>query len=217
MSRRRNKDNPKTAGGLVYNENGSEANPERDGIATPAQTGSIDTAENMENPSTSDIMKAILSFKQDFHTEMDGMLAEINTVQFDVKQCSGRISEAEQRISTAEDTINRLEAVVDKLEKKAKLLANKVDDLECRSRRNNVRVLGIPEGEEGSDPCSYMERWFADNLDITPPVLERAHRITGQNPGSAPRAIIVKCLNYKDREGILRAARVKKEVIYKNN
>ena len=29
-------------------------------------------------------------------------------------------------------------------------------------------------------------------------------------PGSAPRAFIVKCLNYKDTENILRAARAKK-------
>ncbi len=213
MPKKKNKDDPNSTERLAIEGNLFEANSEEDSNAAPAPTGNTDSTENMENPSTTDIMKAILSFKQDFHAEMDGVLAAIKSVQSDIKECSGRISEAEQRISTAEDKINNLQTIVDKLEKKAKFLADKTDDLECRSRRNNVRILGIPEKEEGSDPCSYMEKWIADNLDIPPPVLERAHRL----PGQMPRALIVKCLNYKDREGILRAARVKKEVIYKNN
>ena len=143
------------------------------------------------------------------------MLAESKNAETDIKECSGCISEAEQCISTAEDTTNGLQAVLDKLKKQTKFLANKVDDFECRSHRNNVRILGISEKEEGSDPCSYMEKWFADNLDISLPFLERAHQVTGQNFESAPRAVIVRCLNYKDRQGILRAARVKKEGTYK--
>ena len=90
--------------------------------------------------------------------------------------------------------------------------------MEGRSERNKVRILGIPEKEEGSDPCSYMEKWIADILKISPPVLERAHRIkTGQKPDTAPRTFIVKCLNYKGRENILRDARAKKQVMYKNS
>ena len=72
----------------------------------------------------------------------------------DIKECSGRISEAEQRISTAEDTTNSLQAVLETLEKQTKFLATKNNDLECRSRHNNVHILGIPEKEERSDPCT---------------------------------------------------------------
>ncbi|KAK7933063.1 hypothetical protein WMY93_003959 [Mugilogobius chulae] len=187
--------------------------PVSDGASTDAERDI-----NMENPSTKDLMRAITSFKEDFDTKMEGMLAEIKNVQTDIKDCSGRITEAEQRISTAEDEIQSLKEVVERLENKTKTLTNKVEDLEGRSRRNNLRILGIPEKEEGNDACSFMEKWIADILKITPPILERAHRITAsQNPAMYPRTMIVKCLNYKDRENILRAARSQKEVTYQKS
>lgn len=173
---------------------------------------------NMDNPSTKDLMLAITSFKQDFNTKTDGVLTEIRIVQTDIKECRGRIMEAEMRISTAEDEMQTLKETIENLESKTKHLTNKVEDLEGRSRRNNLRVLGIPEKVEGNDTCSFMEKWIADILKITPPVLERAHRITAsQSSTKYPRTIIIKCLNYKDRENILKAARIQKEVTYQNN
>lgn len=76
-----------------------------------------------------------------------------------------------------------------------------------------VRILGILDKEEGSDPRSFMGKWIANNLNISSPILERAHRITSQKQ----KVFIVKYLNYKDTENILRAARAKKEVTYKDN
>uniref|UniRef100_A0A8C9XRJ6 L1 transposable element RRM domain-containing protein n=1 Tax=Sander lucioperca TaxID=283035 RepID=A0A8C9XRJ6_SANLU len=131
---------------------------------------------------------------------------------------TGRIMEAETRISTAEDEIQTLKETIGKLESKTKNLTNKVEDLEGRSRRNNLRVLGLPEKVEGNDTCSFMEKWIADTLKITPPVLERAHRVKeSQSSTTYPRTIIIKCLNFKDRENILKAARIQKEVLYQNN
>lgn len=89
-----------------------------------------------------------------------------------------------------------------------KLLSSKADDSECSSRRNNARILAIPEMEEGSDPSLYMDNWNADSLNTVAPVRERAHRTKWQRHGSAPRTLIVRCPNYKDTESILRASRV---------
>lgn len=36
-------------------------------------------------------------------------------------------------------------------------LKDKVDDLENRSRRNNLRLVGFPEGVEGRDAVSFVE------------------------------------------------------------
>ena len=50
------------------------------------------------------------------------------------------------------------------------------------------------------------------------PSIERAHRVGQVNPSwsSAPRLIVMKFLNYKDREKTLRATRKQKEVRYEN-
>nr|XP_014347658.1 PREDICTED: uncharacterized protein LOC106704657 [Latimeria chalumnae] len=91
---------------------------------------------------------------------------------------------------------------------------DKIQDLENRSRRNNIRVLGIPEGIEGngvSGPallltvlrdCLPLES--ADAIEV-----ERAHRTLGPRPppDQRPRPIIARFLRFQDRERILRLAR----------
>lgn len=47
------------------------------------------------------------------------------------------------------DTIATLEATVERLSTELKKLDEKCEALEARSRRNNVRIVGIPEGKEG--------------------------------------------------------------------
>lgn len=72
----------------AFCENVSESDLE-DGSATGlAETDDTDSTENIENSSALHIMKAKQSFKQDFHTEMDGVLVAIKTVQSAIKECS---------------------------------------------------------------------------------------------------------------------------------
>lgn len=151
-------------------------------------------------------MKAIRSFTQDFHTDMGGVggvFAAIKRVQSDVKECSGCIAEAEQCISPAYVEFNTLQGVA------GKLLSSKVDDPECRSRRNNARILGIPEKEEGSDPLLYMDKWNADSLNTVAPVRQRAHRTKWQRHDSAPRTFIVRCLNKRTQKASLEPRELK--------
>ena len=67
-------------------------------VAGQAEKGNSDNADNMENPSNMDIVKAIRTFKQEFRDEMEGVLVAIKNVQKDVKECNGRITEAQQPI-----------------------------------------------------------------------------------------------------------------------
>lgn len=63
--------------------------------ASLLQTGNTNDAKSIESPSISNIVKAIRSFKQDFQTEMDSELSAIKNIQTNIKECSGRITEAE--------------------------------------------------------------------------------------------------------------------------
>lgn len=60
-------------------------------------------------------------------------------------------------------------------------LLNKVDDLEKRSRRNNIRLVGVPEKAEGRDPVVFFESWLATSIgkDSLSPffAIERVHRV----------------------------------------
>lgn len=43
-----------------------------------------------------------------------------------------------------------------------------------------MTIVGIPEKEEGMDPCALMEKWLTETLNMHHQVvLEYAHRIMG--------------------------------------
>ena len=116
-----------------------------------------------------------------------------------------------------------LQEKVKNLEGKNKNLEEKVLDLGTRSRRSNVRLINLPEGAEGEDTCGFLESWIPEALELPPLrrtlTVERAHRLGPRrqhDTNSAPRTLIMKFLNYKDKEAVMRAARAKQQILYKN-
>lgn len=85
------------------------------------------------------------------------------------------------------------------------LQASKLDEFENRARRNNVRVVGLPEMVEGPQPAEFLEKWFIETFgeDIFSPqfLIERAHRVPARAPpsGGRPRSILLKFLTPRTR------------------
>ncbi|MGH0122104.1 UNVERIFIED_CONTAM: hypothetical protein FKN15_013023 [Acipenser sinensis] len=92
-------------------------------------------------------------------------------------------------------------------------LQARLAELEDRNRRSNLRLVGLPEGEEGDDPISFLQHnlplWFPSLPSKGVIEIERAHRIySGANTqGNKPRTLIFKLLRYNDRQAILKAYR----------
>ncbi|KAJ1157065.1 hypothetical protein NDU88_009780 [Pleurodeles waltl] len=91
-------------------------------------------------------------------------------------------------------------------------LRSKLTDLEYRSRRNNIRFLGFPEGIEGTDILSYLQDTLPKLADITfdPPLeFQRAHRLglKGQNGQDRPRPIIACFLRHGQVRQLLQLSR----------
>ena len=174
-----------------------------------------------QSPTNGDILKEILSLKGDMARQSTDMLKAINDVKEDIQLHSQRIKETEERISQTEDDVTILQGKVKKLEKTVETLCDRITEQEDRSRRSNLRLVGLPEKSEGSDLCGFLEKWLCDALKedfSSPPIIERAHRIGPFNPkSSSPRVVIMRFLNYRDRETTLRSARRMTEVRYENH
>ena len=111
----------------------------------------------------------------------------------------------------------KLEDVNKELDKISKDLAShsqKMEYLENQSRRNNIRVNGIPESdnETWEDAEVKVKRAIKDNLGIEVDI-ERAHRVdrrktkSGQANQNHPRTIVCRLRDWKQREQVLRKAR----------
>ncbi|KAJ8348917.1 hypothetical protein SKAU_G00275060 [Synaphobranchus kaupii] len=107
--------------------------------------------------------------------------------------------------SDMEDLSSAWEKISDKilkhinvsLKKENNMLKLKVDDLEGRSRRNNIKIVGIPEREEGNKPAEFIAALIPkllgeDNFQSV--IIDRAHRTLRSTPpeGAKPRAIIAR-------------------------
>jgi len=96
------------------------------------------------------------------------------------------------------------------LESKMETMIEKADDLENRSRRNNLCFDGVDEMQFGRETWEQCEGKLKDivfeNLEIEDEVqIERAHRVGRKRDDGKPRPIVAKFLNYKDREKVLKA------------
>ncbi|XP_065678105.1 uncharacterized protein LOC136093113 [Hydra vulgaris] len=94
-------------------------------------------------------------------------------------------------------------------DKEINSLYKKSIDLENRSRRNNLRIDGQQElSSESYEDCEKAAKDIFKTLLKIPSevVVERAHRI-GQFKENKPRTLVLKLLNYQDKNKILKAGK----------
>ncbi|KAJ1192597.1 hypothetical protein NDU88_001904 [Pleurodeles waltl] len=90
-------------------------------------------------------------------------------------------------------------------------LRSKITDLEDRSRRDNIRLFGIPENEEGPDVQAFLGSILPKLTSLTfhPPLeFQRAHRVGQKHPDGASRTrpIIACLLRHAQTYQLLQAA-----------
>lgn len=158
------------------------------------------------------------------HVKLNKILAETGDLRRSLSSVDGNLKSLVSRITEVEDRVSRVED--EQASMKANPAATKVDvlnlqdklaGLEDRSRRNNLRFVGIPEGSEKGDTVAFLNTLIATSLDLDPPVggfeMDRAHRVGSLTaPGDYSRTIIVRFLRFKDRQEIMEVARSKKQI-----
>lgn len=98
---------------------------------------------------------------------------------------------------------------VDDLQLKIQKQAEQIDDLEQYSRRNCLRVFGIPESDkEDTDEVIVTLAKNKLGVNIDQHDIDRSHR-TGPKNGKSnrPRPIIVKFVSYRNRKIIITSRR----------
>lgn len=169
-----------------------------------------------EEPSLSSVVRLIESFRSESRSSMD-------TLQSTVDSFASRLTDVESSLQDMDNRITELEAKCDALSKSNVMLMSKTADLESRSRRQNLRILGVPEDTEGPQVTSFMSDFFAELLGIenseTTPLLDIAHRSLAAKPrsGAPPRPVIVKVHHFQVKQRILRLARERAPLIFRGH
>lgn len=153
-----------------------------------------------------------------FDVKTDSIHYSLSSIQNSLSTLGDQVNLLEQRVGANEDNVQASITRIQQLEKDNFYLIDKVDDLENRNRRSNLRFIGVQESVEGNDITGFMSRLIPqllgqDNFP-TPLVIEWAHRspTVRQNDRASPRPIMIKLLNFQDKVKILRIAREKKKL-----
>ncbi len=129
---------------------------------------------------------------------------EFEAIATETKQTRDRIDSVQAAAREDRRTVTDLKNQLERL-------TEKMTDIEDRCRRNNVRLVGLPEGVEGPDAAGFLRvnlsKWIPSlrGRDIE---IDHAHRVYDGGRGSdRPRTLIFRVLRRHDRSEILKGAR----------
>lgn len=151
--------------------------------------------------------------KKSMEGRLDSIEACLSTLQTKHREAEHRLGDMDEALSAADSRISALETTCTELQAANGLLRAKVNDLEGRSRRLNIRIAGVKEGEEGGRPTDFVSRLIPDLLgkdNFAKPVkIDRAHRSLRPKPhaNEPPRIIIARVHNDRDLFNIFRLCR----------
>lgn len=153
------------------------------------------------------------SMAADFKSAFEVLEARLGKTHALVVEHGQKIDSLESNATLQDQRMSALEEKCAALAASNAKLGAKTADLEGRSRRNNIRIIGLPESIEGPRPSSFFSELLVELLGSetlsSPPELDRAHRSLTAKPavGARPRPVIIRVHRYQVKDLIIREAR----------
>lgn len=147
----------------------------------------------------------------------------LQDIKSQFRQLSNQVTANEHRLGETFQDVHIIKEKYETLQKSHLQLSNKVDDLENRSRRCNLRLVGLPEIIKGPELFKFLQITLPSLLHIQEAcsdiVIERAHRLgpTRSEPEARPRVVIFKMLSFLHKEAIWQASRKQRDIRWNNN
>lgn len=176
-------------------------------------------AEATSQPS--DITKLLNDIRSEVCTSRTEILSELKTLKSTLQVHEVKLQEMGDSLTDVDARVITLEKLCSDLAKDNIKMKTKLEDLENRSRRNNIRVIGIPERDEGPRPTAFVEALllevFGEESFAKPPVVDRAHRSLAPPPkqNQPPRPMIIRLHHFQTKELILRLSREKGQLLFR--
>lgn len=127
-----------------------------------------------------DMRKDLGEFKNNVKKTMKQDLAEFkDNVLKELQNQNASIAEAQSRIADLESACLELKDTLLTVAKQNSDMQDKLLDLESRSRRNNLRIYGIPEGKEGSSVTEFVGAFSKVSSHYQTAWISRSNERTG--------------------------------------
>ncbi|XP_077501139.1 uncharacterized protein LOC144111926 [Amblyomma americanum] len=166
-----------------------------------------DVEEN-PGPDTMEMIQQVIASQTEILSKLSEMQENQTSSEARILDMQSRLSAIEQKLQTfdeSRDRLSKLETFAERCEIEMTTVSRKLDELENRSRRNNLIVRGVKEEESESEEDLLQKV----NNDIFDKILkqrvdtiERIHRLGKREPGR-DRPIIIKLTDFRDKMKIM--------------
>ena len=140
----------------------------------------------------------------------------ISAVTREMESHNDQLKDMADSATNMSNSVVKLEKTVEQLSGQVEKLTEKCIDLEGRSKRQNIRIVGVPEGKENGQRVSdFVAKMLQAALDLEEtPLLDRAHRALRTHPGddAPPRHLIARIHYCHTMEEILRKVSSKRSL-----
>lgn len=163
-------------------------------------------------PTNQEMLAQILASNQKVSKDIEDIKSSQLNFDSAIAKINDRLSGIEQTIGELRNVAKQFEecqADLVRVKDTISILEGKIDDLENRSRRNNLIVYGISEAaNESFEELKKLvcEDIFDGLLNVTTASLERIHRL-GKPQRNKTRPVIVRFFDFNDKVNVLKNAR----------
>ncbi len=170
------------------------------------------TLNSVMNSAVRDAMDSVLiPALREMHEDIQATNKSVKELREEFEAIASAAKQTRDRVDSVQADAREDRRTVTDLRNQLERLTEKMTDVEDRCRRNNVRLVGLPEGTEGPDAAGFLRvnlsKWipFLRGRDIE---IDRAHHVYDRGRGSdRPRTLIFHVLRWHDRSEILKGAR----------
>ena len=157
---------------------------------------------------------------QDVKEDIKSIRKDITDLQASLQFTQAKFEDNNQKMEQIGVTLSMHSENLNDINQQADQVDNQLEYLENQSRRNNIRITGIPEDKDNEqswdDTEVIVKQSIKDKLNISEDFeIERCHRVVSRTrrrnyrSGQAeePRPIVAKFSKWKEKEIVLKKAR----------
>ena len=181
---------------------GRNTSTDRDSDSAAATSSSqhSQVSEGTNDPTLKDVMQTL----QSMNSKFDGLKDDFREVKECYAGLRAEVADLKSDLSELKSENVNLKEENKRLHSRIDEITRKTDDLEDRSKRNNLIIHGIPreKNEKWQDCEDLVREMIVDKLELSGELeFDRVHRLSSKDDSP----IVARCTFYKDKEAIMKA------------
>lgn len=156
----------------------------------PRTMAAAQKPEDADSPVTRGLLESLFAtLTQEFHTMENDIKAELRELRRDIYSVGERVDDLENQTTARDEEVSQLQQKVLRLRDQQLDLQAHAEDLENRSRRNNICIRAVPQGLEEQDIEAFVMDLFRYILGGSPDLaikLDRTHQVGLRRSPKAP-------------------------------